>query len=106
MLTDLPYLGAPRSTNAGRDWLGVPPWFRPSWPSPSATAYLTHHYDKPRALEDWAPTVDVLTRACLVLGLAGADALHGDRAVVNVAALQVRDVGEAPCTVVAEPVDD
>ncbi|HEU5129717.1 MAG TPA: hypothetical protein VFU12_17190 [Glycomyces sp.] len=106
MLTDLPYLVAPRSTNVGRDWLGVPPWFRPSWPSPSATAYLTHHYDRPRALEDWAPTVNVLARACLVLGLSGADALDGARAVVNVAALQVRDVGEAPCTVVAELVDD
>lgn len=106
VLTDLPYLSAPSTTNAGRDWLGVPPWFRPPWPSASATTYLAHHYDRPRVLEDWAPTIALLTRACLVLGLAGTDALVGTRAVVNVAALQVRDVGEAPCTVVAEPADD
>lgn len=106
MLTDLPYLNAPGATNAGRDWLGVPAWFRPTWPSPNAAAYLAHHYDKSRALEDWKPTVDVLARACLVLGLAGVDALGGTRAVVNVAAFQVSDVGEAPCTVVAGPVDD
>lgn len=106
VLTDLPYLSAPSSTNAGRDWLGVPPWFRPPWPSASATTYLAHHYDQSRVLEDWAPTIAVLTSACLVLGLAGTDALGGAQAVVNIAALQVRDVGEAPCTVVAETADD
>ena len=106
LLTDLPYLTAPEATNVGGDWLGVPPWFRPTWPSSSAAAYLAHHYDKPRALEDWAPTLDVLARACLVLGLAGTGEIRGPRAVVNVAALQVQDVGEAPCTVVAELGDD
>jgi kynurenine formamidase len=105
VLTDLPYLTAPGGRNAGADWLSVAPWFRPSWPSSSSAAYLGRHYTRGHVLEDWKPTLDLLERSLLVLGVVNGDAVTTQNVVINVAPFQVRDVGEAPCTVVAQAAD-
>lgn len=102
VLTDLPYLTDPAATHAGRQWLTVPGWQRPPWPSSTAAAYLDRFYSRDQVLADWAPTIAVLQRALLVLGLAGSG-LRGSRTRLTVAPLNVSEVGEAPCTVVAEP---
>lgn len=104
VLTDLPYLTAPGGRHVAADWLSAQPWLRPSWPSPNAATYLTYHYPRKHALEDWAPTLKTLEHVLLVLGLANTLDLEGDEVVVSVAPFQVQDVGEAPCTVVAHPV--
>jgi kynurenine formamidase len=102
VLTDLPYLTDPAATHAGRQWLAVPGWQRPPWPSSTAAAYLDRFYPRDQVLADWAPTVEILRHALLVLGLAGGGSLRG-RTRLTVAPLNVSEVGEAPCTVVAEP---
>lgn len=102
VLTDLPYLTAPGGRHVSSEWLTVQPWFRPSWPSQNAATYLNYHYSREKALEDWKPTLDVLQRALLVLGLANVDAIRTQHLIINIAPFQVRDVGEAPCTVVAQ----
>jgi len=105
VLTDLPYLTAPGGIHVAADWLTAPAWQRPAWPSPNAAAYLAYHYGREKALDDWAPTLDLVTNALLVLGLTGADQLTASEVIVNVAPFQVQDVGEAPCTVVAQPTE-
>lgn len=105
VVTDLPYLTAPGGRNARTDWLSAAPWFRPSWPSSSAASYLGRHYTREQALEDWKPTLDVLDRALLVLGVVNCSAISNQNVVINIAPFQVRDVGEAPCTVVAQAAD-
>lgn len=102
VLTDLPYLTDPAATHAGRQWLAAPGWQRPPWPSSTAAAYLDRFYPRDHVRADWAPTVGILRHALLVLGLAGGGSLR-ERTRLTVAPLNVSEVGEAPCTVVAEP---
>ncbi len=101
VLTDLTSLTPPADTFVGRTWLTVPAWQRPPWPSSIAKAYIGYEYGRERALEDWAPTLGLLRHANFVLGVVNGDRLTGDSTIVNIAPLQVADVGEAPCTVVA-----
>lgn len=102
VLTDLPYLTDPAASHAGRQWLSVPGWQRPPWPSSASVAYLDRFYPRQQVLDDWAPTTTILRHALLVLGLANAGRLRQGRVRVSIAPLNVSDVGEAPCTVVAE----
>jgi kynurenine formamidase len=100
VLTDLPYLTAPGEGRLA-EWLDAAPWMRPSWPSPQAATYLAHHYGREHALEDWAPTVELLKSSLLVLGLSYPADLVASELTVTVAPFPVENVGEAPCTVVA-----
>lgn len=100
VLVDLPYLDGIGGPTVQEEWGTLEPWLRPSWPSSAARAYL-RHYSPSAVAADWRPLVALLDRTLLVLGIVGGGALQGPRVTVNVAPLQVDDVGEAPCTVVA-----
>lgn len=99
VLTDLPYLTRPGGLHAREEWVALAPWLRPAWPSPNAQAYLRHYVpEKVRA--DWDGLLRLLEDAWLVLGLVNGAALDATHTTLTVAPFQVRDAGEAPCTVV------
>lgn len=105
LLTDCAYLDQPRRSALAQEWINLPPWLRPSWPSDATRVYL-EHYRPERARQDWAATLALTARIWSVVGLVGCGALPGNRTRLTIAPLPVEGVGEVPCTVIAFPTGD
>lgn len=104
LLTDCAYLDRIGNRYAREEWLSVPSWQRPVWPSDQAKAYL-RHYTPEMVQEDWATTLAVVNKVWAVAGLANCGQIGTQPVRVTVLPMFVQDAGEAPCTVVAEILD-
>jgi len=105
LLTDCAYLDQPRRSPLAQEWISLPPWLRPPWPSDATRVYLDH-YRPDQARRDWAATLALTSRIWSVVGLVGCGALPGTRTRLTIAPLPVEGVGEVPCTVIAFPTGD
>jgi kynurenine formamidase len=102
LLTDCAHLDP--TPVASEEWGGLQPWLRPAWPSDQAQAYV-RHYAPEKVARDWQATLAITRAVSVVVGLAGAGAIGADRVRLTVLPMFIEDVAEAPCTVVAEPLE-
>ena len=101
LLTDCAYLDQIGMRFVRQEWMNVPPWQRPGWPSDAAQAFL-RHYTAEMAQADWTVTRRILGKTWAIAGLANCGALPPKRLTVTCLPMFVQDAGEAPCTVIAE----
>ncbi len=100
-LTDCAYLERLGDKFVRWEWMNVPPWQRPAWPSEEAQAYL-RHFTRDMAEADWVVTRRILQKTWAIAGLANCGSLPSQRLRITCLPMFVQEAGEAPCTVIAE----
>lgn len=101
LLTDCAHLDRIGAAHARAEWASAVPWQRPPWPSDQAKTYL-RHYSPQNVQADWAASIALTRDAWAVVGLVNGGALRERRVRLTILPMFIQDVGEAPCTVVAE----
>jgi kynurenine formamidase len=100
---DTPCLVDNAQAHAQREWLALPAWLRPPWPSDIARTYL-RHYNPEKLAQDWGGD-RILLQACpIVLALANAHAVTQPHVLLTALPFFVEDAPASPVTVVAKPV--
>lgn len=102
LLTDCAHLDRPGGDFVRKEWLELPPWLRPPWPSDQAKVYL-RHYTPEKVQADWSSSLTLTRNASVVVGLANCGLLKNFPVQLTILPMSVSEVAEAPCTVVAEP---
>jgi kynurenine formamidase len=100
LLTDCTYLDNLGAQYARQEWVALPSWLRPPWPSDQAKAYL-RHYTADMVRRDWPATFTLLQDVWVVVGLINCGQLRVPRTEITCLPMFIEGVGEAPCTVVA-----
>lgn len=101
LLTDCHYLDEFAQQPKVKEWLQNSPWIRLPFPSEHAKAFL-RDYPRQEFLNAWTSTNKLVGQSFVILGLSGCDQIKTDRVQINCLPLFIDDVGQAPCTVVAE----
>lgn len=100
---DTPCLVDNALTHAQREWLGLPAWLRPPWPSDIARTYL-RHYGPDKHEEDWGGDRIVLQACPVLLALANTQAATQPHSLLTALPFFVEDAPASPATVVAKAV--
>jgi kynurenine formamidase len=101
LLTDCLYLDGFKEQSKVGEWLEASDWVRLPYPSEHAKAFI-RGFPKQEYLEVWKSTQIILEKSWIILGLSGCGQIESSRVQINCLPLFIDDVGQAPCTVVAE----
>lgn len=101
LLTDCQYLDGFNGQSKVDEWLEASNWVRLPYPSEHAKAFI-RSIPKQEYLEIWKSTRTILEKSWAILGLAGCNQIESDRVQIHCLSLFIDNVGQAPCTVVAE----
>lgn len=101
LLTDCLYLDNISSNFVNQSWLDQPSWLRLPWPSEMAKAYLRTNSNF-KFHKTWEVTSKLLEKIWVIAGLANCSSLTCTRPKISCGPMFIENVGEVPCTVVAE----
>lgn len=99
---DTPCLAAHAGAHLRREWVSLPPWQRPHWPSDAARTYL-RHYGPDKAREDWGADLPLYEQAQVLLALCDAGAITTRKVLLTALPLFAQDMASAPTTVIVKP---
>lgn len=97
---DVAYVGSCGWQYMKREWVDLPPWIRPPYPSDTAKIYL-QHYTKDKAWVDWAASWPLHSHGYILAALCNLNQITQNRVKLTALPLYVRDCIGAPVTVVA-----
>ena len=98
--TDCAYVGSCGWKYMRREWVDLPKWLRPPWPSETAKIYLSQ-YTRDKAWVDWAASWPLHAHGYIIAALCNLDLISRKRVKLTALPLYVRDSVGAPVTVVA-----
>ncbi len=98
---DVAYIG-----NCGRyyqrnEWVSLPPWRRPPWPSEQAKIYL-RHYTPEKVHSDWTASEPLHEAGLVLAALCNVNKIASKRVKLTALPLFLETCAGAPVTVVAE----
>lgn len=98
---DTPCLSSCAQSHAQREWLPVPSWQRPHWPSDIARAYL-RQYGRAKAEADWGDDRIILDEANVLLAIGNAGAIRTRHVLLTALPFFAEESPAAPATVIAK----
>lgn len=98
---DTPCLSSCALAHAQREWLPVPSWQRPHWPSDIARAYL-RQYGPAKVGADWGDDRIVLDAANVLLAIGNASAIRSRYVLLTALPFFAEQSPAAPATVIAK----
>ncbi len=104
MLTDCAYVGNCGGEFMLREWVSLPPWQRPAWPSDIAKTYLRHYtpeYGKGGRSGDWRSSAILLENLFVIDALCSMEKITKKRIKITALPMNLAIEGGAPCSVVA-----
>ncbi|MCF8565035.1 cyclase family protein [Alicyclobacillus tolerans] len=97
---DVAYVGSCGWKHMKKEWVDLPPWLRPPFPSETAKIYLKN-YTKEKSWPDWAASWPLHAHGYIIAALCNLDLISQKRVKITALPLMVRDSIGAPVTVVA-----
>lgn len=97
---DVAYIGNCGRTYMLKEWVSLPPWQRPPWPSPQAKIYL-RTYDRSRDEVDWSASRPLHYNGFVLAALCNAGKISRKRIKISALPFFVKGAPGAPVTVVA-----
>ena len=98
---DTPCLVGCGDAFARSEWLSMPPWQRPHWPSDIAKAYL-RHYRPAKEQADWGGDRQLLDASHLLLAICNAAAIKTRHVRITALPFFAEGAPSAPTTVIAK----
>ncbi len=100
---DVAYIGNCGRTYMVPEWVSLPPWQRPAWPSEQAKIYL-RYYTREKIQADWSASRPLHEAGFVLAALANTGAIRSKRILLTAFPLMVQDAPGAPTTVIAKEV--
>ncbi|MET3506639.1 cyclase family protein [Halalkalibacter oceani] len=97
---DVAYVGSCGWKHMKKEWVDLPQWLRPPFPSETAKIYL-RNYTKDKAWPDWAASWPLHAHGYIIAALCNLDQITSKRIKLTALPLMARDCIGAPVTVVA-----
>lgn len=102
---DVAYIGNLAPFHMRPEWVDLPPWLRPPFPSEHARIYM-RHYGPEKGLRDWSASRPLHGVGTVLAALCNLGSIRTERALLTALPLFVRDAPGAPVTVVAKEVNN
>jgi kynurenine formamidase len=97
---DVAYVGSCGWKHMKKEWVDLPPWLRPPFPSETAKIYLKN-YTREKSWIDWAASWPLHAHGYIIAALCNLDQITSKRVKLTALPLMVRDSIGSPVTVVA-----
>lgn len=97
---DVAYVGSCGWKHMKKEWVDLPRWLRPPFPSEAAKIYLSQ-YTRDKSWPDWAASWPLHAHGYIIAALCNLDQIKTKRVKLTALPLFVRDCIGAPVTVVA-----
>jgi kynurenine formamidase len=97
---DVAYIGNCGRYYMRKEWVTLPPWLRPPWPSEQAKIYL-RHYTREKAHADWTASEPLHAAGIVLAALCNTGAIRRKRILLTALPLFLEPCVGAPVTVVA-----
>ncbi len=97
---DVAYIGNLAPFHMKPEWVDLPPWLRPPFPSEQARTYM-RHYTPDKGLRDWSASRPLHGVGSVLAALCNAGRIRNKRILLTALPLYIEKAPGAPITVVA-----